>query len=87
MNTPTTPEEATRFPITEDQTADLNHRFTYHAPTGSKPERFVALREKAKELAFLIAQTTRPSVEQSVALERLEESIFWANAAVARHEP
>lgn len=87
MNTPTTPEEATRFPITEAQTADLNHRFTYHAPTGSKPERFEALRNKARELAFLIAQTTHPSREQSLALTALEESIFWANAAVARHEP
>jgi hypothetical protein len=78
-------EGGIRFLLTETQCADLEKRFTYHAPSGSQPECYVALRNKAKELAFLIAQTTHASREQSLALTSLEESVFWANAAIARN--
>ena len=60
--------------------------FTYHAPKADQPERYVALREKAKELAYLILLSTPPSREQSLALTNLELAIFWANASKARHE-
>lgn len=46
----------------------------------------MAIREKAKELAYLIKNTTPKSREQSVALTELETSVFWANAAIARNE-
>ena len=66
--------------------AVLENNFTYHAPKPGQQERYVALREKAKELAYLIANTTPKSREQSVALTELETSVFWANAAIARNE-
>jgi len=44
------------------------------------------IREKAKELAYLITQECPPSRERSVALTELETSVFWANAAIARNE-
>ncbi len=75
----------TRFPMTEKQISDLNRRFTYHPPNGSQPERYVAIREKAKELAFLIAMTSKESREQSTALTKVEEAVFWANAGIARN--
>ena len=78
-------DAGTRFPMTEKQIADLNRRFTYHPPNGSQPERYVAIREKAKELAFLIAQTSHESREQSTALTKVEEAVFWANAGIARN--
>ena len=65
---------------------DLDTRFTYHSPTGTQPERYVAIRAKAKELAQLILDSTPSSREQSVALTELETAIFWANAAIARNE-
>ncbi len=75
----------TRFPLTEKQIADLNRRFTYHPPNGSQPERYVAIREKAKELAFLMSQCCAESRELSSALTRLEEAVFHANAGIARN--
>ena len=66
--------------------AVLENNFTYHAPKPGQQERYVALREKAKELAYLIKSTTPSSREQSVALTELETSVFWANAAIARNE-
>ena len=62
---------------------DIANRFTYHKPDGSQPERYVALREKAKELAELIVQSSYESREQSLALTKLQESVMWANAGIA----
>lgn len=66
---------------------EIEKRFTYHRPSGDQPERYVTLRAKAKELAEMIAELTPSSREQSLALTQLEESVFWANAAIARNEP
>ena len=65
---------------------DLDRRFTYHSPVGTQPERYVAIRAKAKELAQLYLDATPSSREQSVALTELESSVMWANAAIARNE-
>lgn len=75
-----------RYPLTETQCEDLDIRFTYHAPKSDQPERYVAIREKAKELARLVLQSTPQSREQSLAITKIEEAGFWANAAIARNE-
>lgn len=65
----------------------IERDFTYHPPKDDEQvQRFVRLREKAKEFALLIAELTPASREQSLALTALEESIMWANAAIARNE-
>lgn len=66
--------------------ADLEKNFTYHAPKPGQPERYGRIRDKAKELAYLISQECPQSRERSVALTELETSVFWANAAIARNE-
>jgi len=76
--TPTDPKQAVRARIEND--------FTYHAPQPGQPERYTALREKAKELALLIVELTPASREQSLALTQLETAIMFANAAIARNE-
>ena len=65
---------------------DIDNNFMYHAPLEGQPERYNAIRAKAKELAELIIQSTPESREQSLALTNLEQSTFWANAAIARNE-
>ena len=67
-------------------TARIERDFTYHPPAAGQPQRYEALRAKAKELAMLIAETTPPSREQSLALTHLETAVMWANAAIARNE-
>jgi hypothetical protein len=37
-------------------------------------------------LAYHIKAETPASREQSLALTHLEDAVFWANAAIARHE-
>ena len=65
---------------------DLDNIYTYHSPKNDQPERYVELREKAKELAVLITMRCPNSRERSIALTNLEQSIFWANASIARNE-
>ncbi len=72
--------------MSSPKTAQIENAFTYHAPKGDQPARYVAIRDKAKELALLIADLTPASREQSVALTELETAVMWANAAIARNE-
>lgn len=64
----------------------LDNNFTYHAPRGDQSERYQALRGMAKDLAFAICDNCPDSRERSLALTKLEEAIFWANASIARNE-
>lgn len=66
--------------------ATIENNFTYHSPKDGQPERYAAIRAKAKELALLIDAECPGSREQSLALTNLEQSVFWANAAIARNE-
>lgn len=65
---------------------NVDEVFVYHRPFGTQPERYVAIREKAKELAVLIQASTPASREQSVALTNLQQTVMWANAAIAINE-
>lgn len=65
---------------------DLENRFTHHPPKPGQPEKYEAIRGKAKELAYLIRDLCPESREKSLAMTKAEEAVFWANAAVARHE-
>jgi len=64
---------------------DLENRFTYHAPKEGQPEKYVAIRGNAQDLAFTIDHFCPDSREKSLAITKLEEVVFWANAAIARN--
>jgi hypothetical protein len=65
---------------------DLENRFTYHPPKEGQPVKYEALRQKAKELAYLVDELCPNSKEKSLAITHVEEVVFWANAAIARNE-
>lgn len=65
---------------------DIENTFTYHPPKADQPERYEAIRSKAKELAELIELSCPTSREKSLAFTKLEESVMWANASIARNE-
>lgn len=66
--------------------ADLKNRFTYHAPKDNQPDRYVTIRDMARELAEQINELCPDSREKSLAVTHIEEAVFWANAAIARNE-
>lgn len=65
---------------------DVDIRFTSHLLDTTQQERCQEIRERAGELAHLIVDTTPESREQSLAITALEETVFWANAAISRRE-
>lgn len=68
------------------QGTDLEKVYTYHPPKEGQQERYVAIRDAAKAFASIILRDTPQSREQSLALTNLEQSVMWANAAIARNE-
>nr|WP_306431971.1 hypothetical protein [Lysinibacillus fusiformis] len=63
----------------------IENNFKYHAPKEGQPEKYEAIREKAKELAYLLDDLCPNSREKSVAMTNLETTVFWANASIARN--
>lgn len=76
----------TEYGITREQCDDLEKRFTYHPPKNDQPFRYGALRGEGKALAEQILDKCPDSREREMALTKVEEAIFWANAAIARNE-
>lgn len=65
---------------------NLDIVFSYHPPRDGQRDRYEAIRLKAKEFAALVGDLTPPSKEQSRAIDRIEEAVMLANAAIARAE-
>jgi hypothetical protein len=57
--------------------------FTYHAPSGDQPAKYVAIREKAKELAYVIHESCEAGPDRTAAIRHLREAVMTANASIA----
>ena len=64
----------------------MENDFRYHPPVGDQLERYPIIRSSARQLAEIVAKYTPESREQSLAITKIEEAVFWANAAIARNE-
>ena len=64
----------------------IENIFTYHKPFGDQPERYVEIRQKARELAFTLEALCPESREKSIAMTNLQQAIMWANASIAINE-
>lgn len=64
----------------------LERDFTYHAPNPKQTIRYNAIRSAAKLMAELLMNSCPPSRELSLALTKLDETVMFADAAIARNE-
>ena len=78
--------EPTEYVISDQLRQRFETDFNHHAPKGDQQRRYEVLRTAGKELAYLIAAYVPPSREQSTALTKLDEVLFWASAGIARNE-
>ncbi len=62
----------------------IDNNFTYHAPKEGQPEIYNRIRNNGKFLAEFINETCPDCREKSLAITKIEEAVFWANAAIAR---
>jgi len=86
IDPPIEPFGASEFEMQDNkEREDLKNRFTYHPPKDGQPALYEQIREEAHVYALLIQQECPASREKSLALTKLEEAVFWANAAIARH--
>ena len=71
----------------EEQTknAYIENAFRLHKVNDEQKSKQTSIREKAKELAYLINNLTPESRERSLANTKLEEVVMWANAAISRN--
>jgi hypothetical protein len=65
--------------------SEIENNYTYHAPKSNQTAIYINIREKAKELAYMIDELCPESRERSLAMTKLEEAVMWANAAIARN--
>lgn len=72
--------------LTNDDLELLDKAFTYHPPKGDQAKRYKEIRSTAWSFGRLILRSTPPGGEQDAAIERLQEAVMWANAAIARNE-
>lgn len=76
-----------RFAVTAAKREEIDNNFVHHPPSSPQVgERYAEIRAQLRQSAIFICESTPVSREQSIALTKLEEAMFWANAAVARND-
>lgn len=64
--------------------AELVNRFNYHKPDEKKVQGHDAVRASLLWVANMLNETVPEGREKSLAMTKLEEAMFWANAGIAR---
>lgn len=64
----------------------IQEAFTYHPPSADQIPRYEEIRQQGRIMAAYLVMVCPPSRELSLALTNIEQAVFWANAAIARHE-
>ena len=67
-----------------DSTDDINNRFAFHPATEKTGPEHNEVRELCRALAHRIDDLIPVGREKSLAITHLEETMMWANAAIAR---
>lgn len=62
---------------------DIERWFTYHAPNAEQIDRYNAVRNTARSLAFVIFAECPDNADRSAAIRKLREAVMTANASIA----
>ena len=63
---------------------DILHRVAYREPNRDRLNRHESVRAYARDMMSHLADVCPHGRELSLAFTKLEEAMFWANAAIAR---
>jgi hypothetical protein len=90
MSTPSHPRASTPANSPDPRAtpaAELSHRFAYHPPRSrSRVEAHEKVRTTLLSTTTALTDFLPPGRETSLVVTKLEEAMFWANAALARAE-
>ena len=65
-------------------TEDINNRFSYHPPDSDQIPKYANIRLGLCQAATMINLLCPEGREKALAITKLEEAMFFANAAIAR---
>lgn len=65
--------------------SDIDHTFTYHAPTITQIAEHERIRDAAKAFAYEIFTTCPETPERTLALRDVQRAVMMANASIALH--
>ncbi|MHC4277743.1 MAG: Acb2/Tad1 domain-containing protein [Planctomycetota bacterium] len=71
----------------KDYYSQIEHTFCQHIVNNAQGMRMDSVREILGSAARLIAKRVPEGRELSLALTKLEEAMFWADAGIARNAP
>jgi hypothetical protein len=64
---------------------DIDNRFAFHAATtAEKRDEHTSIRQECRRLADRLNEQLPEGREKALAVTKLEEVMFWGNAAIAR---
>ncbi|MFJ9128951.1 hypothetical protein ACIRJS_33100 [Streptomyces sp. NPDC102340] len=67
------------------QPQDIENRFAFHAATTQeKRDEHTSIRQACRRLADELNERLPEGREKALAVTKIEEAMFWANAAIAR---
>ena len=75
-----------KYELKTEERERFGNDFTYHAPKPDQIGRYGEIRDRAGLLSVFLFETCPRSRELSLAITKLEEAVFWANASIARNE-
>lgn len=65
------------------QNKTIENLFTYHAPDEDDIIHYNAIREKAKEMAYVLDEHCPPSADRTAAMRQLQDAVMTANRSIA----
>lgn len=63
---------------------DIQRRFSFYPPSEDRALEHTRVRVECREFALYLDEVLTDGREKTLALTKLEEVMFWANAAIAR---
>lgn len=71
--------------MTQISPEDIENRFAFHPATSEeKRDAHTSVRQLCRQLADVMNERLPDGREKEIVMTRLEEVMFWANAALAR---
>lgn len=67
------------------KSSDLDNVYKYHPPRDGQAKRYEIVIGAGKGLAEVVIAFCPESREREAALQKIEEAVMWANAAIARN--
>lgn len=75
-----------KYTISDELEKQIENSYTYHPPKDDQPDRYVEIRDAAKEFAYKICTCAPHSRERAIALTDLEKVVTMVNKAIACNE-